>query len=233
MRRPATRGRSKSRVGLGLAARSSGERGPHAGTTVRAPGVLAAWSPRPFCTHDGVVDRTPAARLCLVGDKVLPVRSGEAPGRHRAGSQGWSSPKRGRRRGGGSVAGSDGVRGWRGGSGGHRRCSRGPYSTGKLREVRRGSRLTTGSLGGWSSLRGDKAAVVAWDSSPTGVLRWLGWDERHMGVQEGSRADDSTWREREGAEKELTAWRCELPFQLAEKEMGRGVPVGVSAWRME
>jgi hypothetical protein len=56
-----------------------------------------------------------------------------------------------------------------------------------------------------------------------------------MGMQEESCAADSTWREREreGAEKELTAWRCELPFQLAEKEMGRGVPVGVSAWRME
>jgi hypothetical protein len=54
-------------------------------------------------------------------------------------------------------------------------------------------------------------------------------------MQEGSRATDSTWREREreGVEKELTAWRCRLPFKPAEKEMGRGVLVGVSAWRME
>jgi hypothetical protein len=52
-------------------------------------------------------------------------------------------------------------------------------------------------------------------------------------MQEGSRATDSTWREREGAEKELTAWRCGLPFKPAEKEMGREVLVGVSMWRME
>jgi hypothetical protein len=50
-----------------------------------------------------------------------------------------------------------------------------------------------GSSGGWSSPRGDEAEVAARDSSPTGVLRWLAWDERQMGMQEGSRAVDSTW----------------------------------------
>jgi hypothetical protein len=72
--------------------------------------------------------------------------------------------------------------------------------------VRRGGRSTTGSSGGWSSPRGDEATVTARDSSLTRVIRWLGWDERQTGMQEGSRVADSTWREgeRERAEKELT-----------------------------
>jgi hypothetical protein len=64
--------------------------------------------------------------------------------------------------------------------------------------VRRGGQLMTGSSGGWSSLRGDEAAVAALNSSPTGVLRWSGWDKRQKGTQEGSRAVDSTRRERDG-----------------------------------
>jgi hypothetical protein len=76
-----------------------------------------------------------------------------------------------------------------------------------------------GSSGGWSSPRRDEAAA-AQDSSLMGVLRWLGWDERQMGMQEGSCAADLTWRER--AEKELAMQWCGLPFKPVEKEMGRG-----------
>jgi hypothetical protein len=73
----------------------------------------------------------------------------------------------------------------------------GSCSTGGQREVSRGGRSMTGSSGGWSTPRGDEAAAVARDSSPTGVLQWLGSDERQTGMQEGSRVDDSMWRERE------------------------------------
>jgi hypothetical protein len=110
-RRPATHGRPKSCMGLGLAARSSGENGSRVGVGVRAPGALAARSQRSICVRDGAVVRTPAARLCLIGDKVLPVSTGEALGMCRAGSWGRSSPERSRRRGGGSVVGSGGIRG--------------------------------------------------------------------------------------------------------------------------
>jgi hypothetical protein len=75
--------------------------------------------------------------------------------------------------------------------------SKGSCSTGGRREVRRGGRLMAGSSRGWSSLRGDEAAVEALNSSLMGVLRWSGWDEKQMGMQEGSHATDSMWRERE------------------------------------
>jgi hypothetical protein len=83
-----------------------------------------------------------------------------------------------------------------------------------------------GSSGGWSSPRGHEEAAMARDSSSTGVLRWLGYDERQTGMQEGSCTADSTWRERERAKKELATQRRGLPFKSAEKEMGRGVPAG-------
>jgi hypothetical protein len=69
-----------------------------------------------------------------------------------------------------------------------------------------------GSSGGWSSPRGDEAA--ARDLSLTGVLRWLGWDERQTWMQEGSHTAASTWREREqkrssplGGARSLLNWR--------------------------
>jgi hypothetical protein len=83
-------GRPKSHVGLGLAAWSSGESGPCASAGLRTPGALAAHSPRPVRPRDGTVAHMPAVQLCLAGDKVLPVSTGEASGRHRVGSQGQS-----------------------------------------------------------------------------------------------------------------------------------------------
>jgi hypothetical protein len=43
----------------------------------------------------------------------------------------------------------------------------------------------------------------------------------------------NTERERETAEKEHATRRCRLPFKPVEKEVGRGVPVGVCVWRRE
>jgi hypothetical protein len=71
-------------------------------------------------------------------------------------------------------------------------------STRERREVRWGSRLIAGGLGGWSSPRGDEVVVVALNSPPTGVLRLSDWDEKEMGMQEGSCTANSMWRERDG-----------------------------------
>jgi hypothetical protein len=85
----------------------------------------------------------------------------------------------------------------------------------------------TGSSGGWSSPRGDEAAVAAQDSSPMGVLRWLGWDERHMGMQEESCAADSTWRERErGSGKGAHRVAVRAPFSTGREGNGEGGPGG-------
>jgi hypothetical protein len=111
-----------------VAARSSGENDPLGGAGV---GALTVGVPCPVHVRDGVVVRTPVSRLFLAGDKVLPVSTMEASGRHPARSWGRSSPERGRRRGGGTVAESDGVRWWRGGSGGRQRRPRGHVAQGE------------------------------------------------------------------------------------------------------
>jgi hypothetical protein len=48
---------------------------------VTAQGVRAERSRGAVHARDGVVARMPATRLRLAGDKVLPVSTGEAPGR--------------------------------------------------------------------------------------------------------------------------------------------------------
>jgi hypothetical protein len=115
-------------MSLIVAARSSGENGPlggagggrtHGGGT--APGSCARW-------RGGA---TSVLRHFLAGDKVLLVSTMEASGRRRAGSRGRSSPERGCRQGGGTVAESDDVRWWRGGSGGRQRGSRGHVARGE------------------------------------------------------------------------------------------------------
>jgi hypothetical protein len=52
-----------------------------------------ARSPRSVRARDSAVARMLAAQLCLVGDKVLPVSTGETPRRRRTGSRGRSSPE--------------------------------------------------------------------------------------------------------------------------------------------
>jgi hypothetical protein len=93
--RPATRGRPKSHVGLGLAAHSSRGSGPRRGDGARAPGALMAWSPRTVCALDGVVARSAMTQWRLAGGKVLPASTGEVLGRCRAGSWGTKLTRKG------------------------------------------------------------------------------------------------------------------------------------------
>jgi hypothetical protein len=198
MRFPATRDRLKSRVGLGLAARSCGENSP--------------W-------HDAV-EHLSAARWRLASSKVLPVSTrgvGGALGRGWAWSWGTTLTKKGssmmRRLGGGKRRLSVVARELRW----LPAVPEGCCSTGERREVRWGSRLIAGGLGGWSSPRWDEVVVVALNSPPTGVLRLSEWGEKEMGMQEGSRTANSMWREREGEWKRSSCTRwCRLPFKPTE-----------------
>jgi hypothetical protein len=70
MRRPATRGRPKSRMGLGLAPRSSEGNDLQRGHLTQSTHAMARWR----------------ARWLLAGGKMLPVSTEEALGRCRA----WS-----------------------------------------------------------------------------------------------------------------------------------------------
>jgi hypothetical protein len=79
-RRPATRGRLKGWLCLSLATRSGGD----AARGARAPGALAAQSPRAAHALDGLVVRSTVARWRLFGDKVLPVSLWGPQGGHRA-----------------------------------------------------------------------------------------------------------------------------------------------------
>jgi hypothetical protein len=64
------RGRPTSRLGRGLAARSSRGGGPRRGNG-RAPGVPMAWSPCAVIVRYGAVARSPVAQWRLASSKVL------------------------------------------------------------------------------------------------------------------------------------------------------------------
>jgi hypothetical protein len=165
-------------MGLGLAVQSSGENGSWHDDVAHAPGTLTVCSPRAVRTRDDAVACSPVAQWRLAGGKVLPVSTEKAPGRRRTWSWGTTLTGKGsptmRRLGGGKQRPSVVVRELRWSP----VVPEGSCTTGGRREVRRGDRLMTGSSGGFSSSRGDEAAVVAQNSLSMGVLRWSGWDER-------------------------------------------------------
>jgi hypothetical protein len=77
-------GQPKGWLGLSVAARSSRGAARVPMQLSCAPGVLAAWSPCAARAQDDAVTWLPTGRWWLAGRKVLPARSWEPPGGHRA-----------------------------------------------------------------------------------------------------------------------------------------------------
>jgi hypothetical protein len=172
--------RPKGQMGLGLASLIRHQRDP-AGTVMRTrdahAGRRGAWSPRPWPVRQRG-HRQRLAGSVRQGGRVSTERlqGGHRPEGVPAGSPRWVV-----------TVEAEGVGWWR------RSVAlrelwwlptvpEGSCSTGGCREVRRHGRLMTGSSGGWSTPRGNEAAVAALNSSPTGVLRWSGWDKRQKGM---------------------------------------------------